>query len=90
MFDNADTELHFIRVLSVGGVSFAGQMTEDDRRERIRHAILSQRMGNRPLSDDPNCRETFAQAYERLYTRKLDRRRFSRDNSPPPDEDDRD
>jgi hypothetical protein len=53
------------------------QISPDDRRERIRIAIMKMRMGNKPLPIDPSV--TYAQAFRQLYNRPCELRVAERD-----------
>jgi hypothetical protein len=66
----SDTELAFIRALSVGGINFSGGLSPLDKRERIRGAILSQNLEQASFEGE----ETYAQAFERCYRSPLERR----------------
>jgi hypothetical protein len=73
-----DIEMTFIRSLSCSGVILAGsQLSADDRRERIRIAIMRARMNNKPLPIDPTV--TYAQAFQLIYNRPCEMRTAERD-----------
>jgi hypothetical protein len=73
-----DIELTFVRSLACGGEVLGGaQISHDDRRERIRIAIMKLRMNNKPLPIDPSV--TYAQAFRQLYNRPCDLRTAERD-----------
>ena len=73
-----DIEMTFVRSLSCGGVALGGaQLSSDDRRERIRIAIMKMRMSNKPLPIDPTV--TYGQAFEQLYHRPCELRVAERD-----------
>jgi hypothetical protein len=73
-----DIEMTFIRSLSCSGVILAGsQLSPDDRRERIRIAIMKAHMSNRPLPIDPSV--TYAQAFQLIYNRPCELRTAERD-----------
>jgi hypothetical protein len=75
-----DTEMAFIRALSTLGTQLGGSMPAADRQERIRVAILTQRLAGRDFVAGPDgSMETFRAAYERCYDRSLDLRRTIRD-----------
>jgi hypothetical protein len=74
-----DTEMAFIRSLSVHGLTFAGEMSQEDKRERIRIAICSQNLENAKF----NHGETYGQAYQRCYGRPVEMRRMPRNAHQP-------
>jgi hypothetical protein len=75
-----DTELAFIRILSGGGVKLSGGIPAQDKRERIRVAILSQNVENKSFAFGPDhIMETYAQAFERCYGTRLELRGARRD-----------
>jgi hypothetical protein len=67
--------MSLIRTLSVNGVILGGTLSVEERRERIRVAIIQQKLAIERYSDQL----TFAQAYQRCYDRPLDMRRVARD-----------
>ena len=71
----SDIEMSFIRTFSVNGVILSGAVSVEERRERIRLAILQQKLAVEKYSNQL----TFAQAYQRCYDRPLDMRRVARD-----------
>ncbi len=71
-----DIEMSFLRTLSVHGFMFSGDLSPQDRRERIRVAIIQQRLSIERFSD----RLTFAQAFRECYAQPLDMRRVPRDS----------
>jgi hypothetical protein len=74
-----DTEMAFIRSLSVRGLVLSGELSQEDKRERIRTAILSQNLERHRFGMGPNhTSETYAQAYRRCYGRALEMRRAPR------------
>jgi hypothetical protein len=73
-----DIEMSFIRTLSVHGLILSGAISAEDRRERIRLAIFTQRLEAAPFDGTRN----FAQAYEFCYDRPLDMRRAHRAVAP--------
>lgn len=90
-----DLELAFIREFSVGGLSLV-PMSADERRERIRVAIYAQKRDREMVF---GTQMTYSEAYEKCYRRKLEMRRFPRDQPIPshapelsddPDDDDAD
>lgn len=75
-----DTEMAFVRALSVHGVKLSGEMSNEDRRERIRVAILNQELADKKFAHGPlRTMETHREAFERCYGRSLDMRRMQRD-----------
>jgi hypothetical protein len=74
-----DTEMALIRILSVAGVKLSG-FDAQDKRERIRVAILTQNVGNESFAFGPDqIMETYGQAFERCYGTRLELRRRPRD-----------
>jgi hypothetical protein len=76
---DSDTELAFVRVLSVHGLKLAGGISQEDRRERIRVAILTHKLTGKTFAMGPQRAETYGQAFERCYHRPLEMRRMQRD-----------
>jgi hypothetical protein len=75
-----DTEMAFIRILSTSGVKLSG-FDAQDRRERIRVAILTQNMSSESFPFGPAyLPETYAQAFERCYGSRLELRTRPRDS----------
>jgi hypothetical protein len=75
-----DTEMAFVRALSVHGMKLAGDISNEDRCERIRVAILSQALADKKFTHGPlRTMETYREAFERCYHRSLDMRRRQRD-----------
>jgi hypothetical protein len=75
-----DTEMAFVRALSVGGTKLSGDMSAEDKRERIRVAILTQKRSDKNFGIGPaHTMETYAQAFERCYHRSVEMRRGQRD-----------
>jgi hypothetical protein len=74
----ADIEMTFIRSLACSGVILSGtQLSPEDRRERIRIAIMKAQMNNKPLPTDPTV--TYAQAFQIAYNRPCELRQAERD-----------
>jgi hypothetical protein len=74
----ADIEMTFIRSLACSGVILSGtQLSPEDRRERIRIAIMKAQMNNKPLPTDPTV--TYAQAFQLAYNRPCELRQAERD-----------
>jgi hypothetical protein len=67
--------MSFIRTLSVNGIVLGTGLSFMDRSERIRVAIIQQKLEGEKFSEDL----TFAQAYHRCYERPLEMRRVARD-----------
>jgi hypothetical protein len=78
--DEFDTEMAFVRSLSVYGTTFPPGPANDEKRERIRVAILTQKRENEKMEFVPGKRETFREAFERCYHRSLDLRGRIRDH----------
>jgi hypothetical protein len=78
---NADIEMSYIREFATGGVLLGSNLSSEDRRERIRTAILMSGKAHRPFFDSGL---TYGQAYQRLYGRPLDMRKRPRDADGPP------
>ncbi len=73
---NLETELAFVRELSVAGLVLAGeQLSAQDKCERIRVAILAQRLEKKEFAPG----ETYAQAFRRCFGKPIERRRIERD-----------
>lgn len=73
-----DIEMTFVRSLACSGVVLGGaQLSSEDRRERIRIAIMKMHVGNKPLPIDPTV--TYAQAFRQLYNRPCELRVAERD-----------
>lgn len=73
-----DIEMTFIRSLACSGVILSGtQLSAEDRRERIRIAIMKAHMNNKPLPIDPTL--TYAQAFQIAYNRPCELRQAERD-----------
>jgi hypothetical protein len=70
-----DTEMAFIRALSVHGLKLSGDLSREDTRERIRVAICSQNLERAKF----NHNETYGEAYSRCYRRPVEMRRMQRD-----------
>jgi hypothetical protein len=74
----SDIELTFIRSLACSGIILSGpQLSPEDRRERIRIAIMKSQMNNKPLPIDPSM--TYAQAFQVAYNRPCELRHAERD-----------
>jgi hypothetical protein len=71
-----DTEMAFIRTLSVHGLILSGNISQEDKRERIRTAILSQHLERHCFNALSS--ETYAEAFRRCYGRSLEMRRVPR------------
>jgi hypothetical protein len=69
-----DLELDFIREFSTGG-ELLKDLSVDDRRERIRVAIYTQKLPHTLFRDGPM---TYAEAYAECFGRPLDMRRVIR------------
>jgi hypothetical protein len=70
-----DLELDFIREFSTGGESLKG-LSVDNRRERIRVAIYTQKLPHMLFRDGPM---TYAEAYAECFGRPLEMRSAVRD-----------
>ena len=74
-----DIEFSFIRSLACSGFILSGpNLSPDDRRERIRIAIMKAQMHNKPLPIDPTL--TYAQAFRLAYNRPCELRRVERED----------
>jgi hypothetical protein len=69
-----ELELDFIREFSAGGESLKG-LSVDDRRERIRVSIYTQKLPHILFRDGPM---TYAEAYAKCFGRPLEMRRVVR------------
>jgi hypothetical protein len=75
-----DTELAFVRALSVHGLKQTSELSQEDRRERIRVAILIHKLEDQRFAIGPkHAIETYGQAFERCYHRPVEMRRMQRD-----------
>jgi hypothetical protein len=73
-----DIEMTFVRSLACSGMVLGdAQLSSEDRRERIRIAIMKMRVSNKPLPIDPTV--TYAQAFRQLYNRPCELRVAERD-----------
>jgi len=80
MVNDPDTEMAFVRQLSVHGLVLSGTLSAEDKRERIRVAILTHRLEGKCFAWYPNDHgETYGEAYRRCYGKALDQRRVPRD-----------
>jgi hypothetical protein len=78
--ERADIEMAFIRMLSVNGLILSGDLSMENRRERIRAAIVG-----RNLQDCPYDSEiSFGEAYSRCYAQNVASRGAQRDQDPEP------
>jgi len=78
-----DTQMAFIRALSAHGLRLYGDMSNEDTRERIRVTIMSRKLENKHFAVGPDhTMETYGQAFERCYRRKVEMRRMQRDPEP--------
>jgi hypothetical protein len=73
-------ELEFIREFSVGGLHLGSGLTSDDRRERIRIAIFTNKLDKKAFRQSGL---TYADAYRECYGRSIEMRRMSRDQPIP-------
>ena len=71
---DGELELDFIREFSTGGESLIG-LSVDNRRERIRVAIYTQKLPHMLFRDGPM---TYAEAYAECFGRPLEMRRAVR------------
>src|ERR1700729_1221053 len=74
MHVDRDLELDFIREFAAGGELLKG-LSVDDRRERIRVAIYTQKLPHMLFRDGPM---TYAEAYAECFRRPLEMRRVVR------------
>jgi hypothetical protein len=69
-----DIELTFIRSLACGGFILAGPtLSSEDRRERIRVAIMKYHVAQEPLPTEPSM--TYSQAFKLAYNYPCEIRR---------------
>ena len=74
----SDIEFTFIRSLAHSGFILSGpSLSPEDRRERIRIAIMKAAVGNKPLPTDPSM--TYSQAYQLAYNRPCELRQSERE-----------
>ncbi len=75
-----DIELGFIRSLAHSGFILSGpQLSPEDRRERIRVAIMKAQVHDKPFPIDSSL--TYGAAYQKAYNRPCELRRFDRDQN---------
>ena len=75
-----DIELTFIRSLACSGFILSGpQLSQEDRRERIRVAIMKAQVHDKPFPIDGSI--TYGQAFLMAYNRPCELRRFDRDQN---------
>jgi hypothetical protein len=72
-----DIEMAFIRELSTGGLILSGEISPEDRRERIRIAIHQR--GLKDLMFEPGM--SYGQAFEICFRRSVEMRRLQRDST---------
>ena len=75
MTERADIEMALVRELSTGGLILSGNLTQVDKGERIRIAIMERKLGDRLF----DASMTYAQAYERVFRRRIEQRAKPRD-----------
>lgn len=75
-----DIEMALVRILATDGLLLSG-ISAEDKRERIRLAILQRGLSNRAWPLDGHL--TYAQAFEHCYKRKVEMRRTQRDQARP-------
>ena len=73
-----DIELDFIREFAHSGANLGSIISREDRRERIRIAILKEKKQDLRFRDTPL---TYAQTYRLAYNKPIDLRRFPRDEA---------
>jgi hypothetical protein len=74
--DRRDLEFDLMRVLSTDGLTL-GSCSNEDRRERIRFAILQRGLTDQLWPLDRGI--TYGRAFENCYGRKVEMRRMQRD-----------
>jgi hypothetical protein len=78
--ERADIEMSFIRMLSVNGLILSGNLSMENRRERIRAAIVGQNLKDCPYDSEIS----FGEAYSRCYSQSVALRRGEPDHGPLP------
>jgi hypothetical protein len=74
-----NTQMAFLRALSVHGLKLYGDTSNENTRERIRVTILTKTLEDTSFAVRPDhTLETYSQAFERCYHRKLEMRRVQR------------
>lgn len=74
-----DHELEFIREFAVRGNGIGLCLSSEDRRERIRVAIMASGLAEKDFRDTGM---TYSQAYRQRYGKQLEMRRHPRDATP--------
>lgn len=72
----SDIEMALVRILATDGLLLSG-ISAEDKRERIRLAILQRGLSNRAWPLDGHM--TYGQAFEHCYKRQVEMRRAQRD-----------
>jgi hypothetical protein len=86
MMTREDIELGLIRALSVGGLVLSGNLSAEDKRERIRVAIFQHKLKDQPFDD---CL-TYGEAFGQCFGRPFEMGRMHRDETPRPNLDEAD
>lgn len=79
MTEREDIEMAFVRTLSTGGVILSGDISAEDKRERIRIAIMQQGLKDAPF----DASMTYGEAFHRCFARAAEMRRTPRDGFTP-------
>lgn len=74
--ERRDIEMALMRILATDGLLLGG-ISEEDRRERIRLAIVQRGLKDRPWPLDADM--TYGEAFEHCYRRQVEMRRRQRD-----------
>lgn len=79
MTEREDIELALIRILATDGLVFGG-VSAEDKRERIRVAIMQRGLRDKPF----NAHLTFGEAFWQCYRRQVEMRRTQREDASQP------
>jgi len=81
MTEREDIEMAFTRILSSGGLILSGAgISTEQKRERIRIAIMQRGIKDAPFDDSM----TYGEAFHRCFARPLELRRVPREYQRPP------
>ena len=75
MSERYDIEMAFVRILSTGGLVLSGEISAEDKRERIRITILQRKLTERLF----DATLTYGEAFYQCYKRPAEMRRMPRD-----------
>jgi hypothetical protein len=78
-----DIELGLVRTLSVGGLVLSGNLSAEDKRERIRIAIFQHKLQSQPFDEHL----TYGEAFGQCFGRPLEMRRPIPESAEEEDED---